>query len=155
MRAQDRASARKQLDKRLNKLRNSDALSRPPRGWIKAIRDALGMTTTQFGKRLGVSQSTALGFEKSEVSKGITLETLERAARALDCRLVYALVPSKPLELLVEDQARELAKKWLLATSHSMALEDQRVDATDEQGHLERLVQRLLNQPGSALWEDE
>ena len=155
MRAQDRASARKQLDKRLNKLRNSDALSRPPRGWIKAIREALGMTTTQFGKRLGVSQSTALGFEKSEVSKGITLETLERAARALDCRLVYALVPSKPLELLVEDQARELAKERLRATSHSMALEDQRVDEADERDHLERLVQKLLNQPGSALWENK
>jgi len=155
MRAQERASARKQLDKRLNKLRNSDALSRPPRGWIKAIRDALGMTTTQFGKRLGVSQSTALGFEKSEVSKGITLETLERAARALDCRLVYALVPSKPLELLVEGQARELAKKRLRATSHSMALEDQRVDEADERDHLERLVQKLLNQPGSALWENK
>ena len=155
MRAQDRASARKQLDKRLNKLRNSDALSRPPRGWIKAIREALGMTTTQFGKRLGVSQSTALGFEKSEVSKGITLETLERAARALDCRLVYVLVPSKPLELLVEDQARELAKKRLRATSHSMALEDQRVDEADERDHLERLVQKLLNQPGSALWENK
>ena len=155
MRAQDRASARKQLDKRLNKLRNSDALSRPPRGWIKAIREALGMTTTQFGKRLGVSQSTALGFEKTEVSKGITLETLERAARALDCRLVYALVPSKPLELLVEDQARELAKKRLRATSHSMALEDQRVDEADERDHLERLVQKLMNQPGSALWENK
>jgi hypothetical protein len=36
-----------------------------------------------------------------------------------------------------------------------MALEDQRVDETDEQEHLERLVQRLLNQPGSALWEGE
>lgn len=155
MRAQDRATARKQLDKRLNRLRNSDALSRPPRGWIKAIREALGMTTTQFGKRLGVSQSTALGFEKSEVSKGITLETLERAARALDCRLVYALVPSKPLELLVEGQARELAKKRLRATSHSMALEDQRVDEADERDHLERLVQKLLNQPGSALWENK
>ena len=155
MRAQERASARKQIDKRLNKLRNSDALSRPPRGWIKAIREALGMTTTQFGKRLGVSQSTALGFEKSEVSKGITLETLERAARALDCRLVYALVPSKPLELLVEGQARELAKKRLRATSHSMALEDQRVDEADERDHLERLVQKLLNQPGSALWENK
>ena len=155
MRAQERASARKQIDKRLNKLRNSDALSRPPRGWIKAIREALGMTTTQFGKRLGVSQSTALGFEKSEVSKGITLETLERAARALDCRLVYVLVPSKPLELLAEDQARELAKKRLRATSHSMALEDQRVDEADERDHLERLVQKLLNQPGSALWENK
>ena len=147
--------ARKQLDKRLNLLQNVDILARPPRGWIKAIREALGMTTAQLGKRLGVSQPRVLGIEKAEVSGSIKLESLERAAHALDCRLVYALAPRKPLEYLVEDQARELAKKRLQATSHSMALEDQRVDEADEQEHLERLVQKLLNQPGSALWMGE
>ena len=147
--------ARKQLDKRLNLLQNVDILARPPRGWIKAIREALGMTTAQLGKRLGVSQPRVLGIEKAEVSGSIKLESLERAAHALDCRLVYALVPRKPLEYLVEDRARELAKKRLRAISHSMALEDQRVDEADEQEHLERLVLKLLNQPGSALWEGE
>jgi len=155
MRAQERAMARKQLDKRLNPLQNVDILARPPRGWIKAIREALGMTTAQLGKRLGVSQPRVLGIEKAEVSGSIKLESLERAAHALDCRLVYALVPRKPLEYLVEDRARELAKKRLRAISHSMALEDQRVDEADEQEHLERLVLKLLNQPGSALWEGE
>jgi len=155
MRAQERAMARKQLDKRLNLLQNVDILARPPRGWIKAIREALGMTTAQLGKRLGVSQPRVLGIEKAEVSGSIKLESLERAAHALDCRLVYALVPRKPLEYLVEDRARELAKKRLRAISHSMALEDQRVDEADEQEHLERLVQKLLNQPGSALWMGE
>ena len=147
--------ARKQLDKRLSFLQNVNLLTRPPRGWIKAIREALGMTTAQLGKRLGVSQPRVLGIEKAEVSRSIKLDSLERAARALDCRLVYALVPRKPLESLVEDRAREFAKKRLRATSHSMALENQKVDPTDEQEHLERLVQRLLNQPGSALWEGE
>jgi len=155
MRAQERAMARKQLDKRLNFLQNSEILARPPRGWIKAIREALGMTTAQLAKRLNVSQPRVLGIEKAEVSGSIKLESLERAARALDCRLVYTLVPRKPLESLVEDRARELAKKRLRATSHSMALENQRVDEADEQEHLERLVQKLLNQPGSALWGDE
>ena len=144
--------ARKQLDKRLNLLQNVDILARPPRVWIKAIREALGMTTAQHGKRLGVSQPRVLGIEKAEVSSSIKLDSLERAAHALECRLVYALVPRKPLEYLAEDRARELAKKRLRATSHSMALEDQRVDEADEQEHLERLVQKLLNQPGSALW---
>ena len=147
--------ARKQLDKRLNLLQNVDILARPPRGWIKAIREALGMTTAQLGRRLGVSQPRVLGIEKAEVSGSIKLESLERAAHALDCRLVYALAPRKPLEYLVEDRARGLAKKRLRATSHSMALEDQRVDEADEQEHLERLVQKLLNQPGSALWMGE
>jgi predicted DNA-binding mobile mystery protein A len=155
MRAQERASARKKLDKRLNILQNADVLARPPRGWIKAIREALGMTTAQLGKRLGVSQPRVLGIEKAEVAGSITLESLTRAARALDCRVVYAIVPRKPLESLVEDRARELAKQRLRATSHSMALENQRVDEADEQEHLERLVQKLLDQPGSALWEDE
>ncbi len=155
MRAQERASARKKLDKRLNILQNADVLARPPRGWIKAIREALGMTTAQLGKRLGVSQPRVLGIEKAEVAGSITLESLTRAARSLDCRVVYAIVPRKPLESLVEDRARELAKQRLRATSHSMALENQRVDEADEQEHLERLVQKLLDQPGSALWEDE
>ena len=147
--------ARKKLDKRLSTLQNVDILARPPRGWIKAIREAFGMTSAQLGKRLGVSQPRVLGIEKAEVSGSITLDTLERAARALDCRLVYALVPRESLESLVEDRALELAKDRLRATSHSMALENQQVDETDEQEHLERLVQRLLNQPGSVLWEGE
>jgi predicted DNA-binding mobile mystery protein A len=155
MRAQERAMARKQLDKRLNLLQNVDILARPPRGWIKAIREALGMTSAQLAKRLNVSQPRVLGIEKAEASGSIKLESLERAARALDCRLVYALVPRKPLESLVEDRAQAFAKKRLRATSHSMALENQRVDEADEQDHLERLVQKLLDQPGSALWEVE
>ena len=155
MRAQDRAMARKKLDKRLNILQNIDILARPPRGWVKAIREALGMTTAQLAKRMNVSQPRVPGIEKAEVSGSIKLESLERAAHALDCRLVYALVPRKPLESLVEDRARELAKKRLWATSHSMALENQRVSEADEREHLERLVQKLLSRPGSALWEDE
>lgn len=155
MRAQARATARKQLDKRLNMMRNSDGLSRPPRGWIRAIREALGMTSAQLGKRLGVSQPTALAYEKGEMSKSITLDSLERAAHALDCRLVYALVPRKPLQVLVEERARARAGKRLRAVAHSMALEDQRVEESDEREHLERLVDQLLEGPGSVLWEEE
>jgi predicted DNA-binding mobile mystery protein A len=155
MRAQERASARKQLDKRLNILKNVDILARPSHGWIKAIRESFGMTTTQLGKRLSISQPGVISIEKAEASKSITLESLERVAQALDCRLVYALVPRKPLQRLVEDRANELAKKHLRATSHSMALEDQRVDEANEQAHLKKLVQTLLDQSGSALWEGE
>jgi len=113
------------------------------------------MTTAQLAKRLGVSQPTALGFEKAETSGSITLESLERTATALDCRLVYALVPRKPLEVLVQDRARELARKRLRSISHSMALENQRVEEGDGREHLERSVETLLDRPGSALWEDE
>lgn len=155
MRAQERAAARRKLDKRLSALETSNSLARPPRGWIRAIREALGMTSAQLGKRLGVSQPTATGYEKAEMSGRITLGSLERAAHALDCRLVYALVPRKPLEELAKERALLLGKKRLSAISHSMALEDQRVEDSDERAHLERLVRQLLEGPGSALWEEE
>jgi predicted DNA-binding mobile mystery protein A len=154
MRAQARASARKSLDKRLNAFRNVDALARPPRGWVKAIREALGMTTAQLALRLGIAQPSVVGLEKAEASKAITLETLERAARALDCTLVYALIPRKPLETIVQERASENARARLHTISHSMTLEDQRVREEDEHEQLERLAKKLLEGPGSALWDE-
>ena len=111
MRPEDRTVARRQLDKRLNLLRNSEAFARPPRGWIKAVREALGMTTAQLAKRIGVSQPRAVAIENAETKGSITLDSLERAAHALDCRLVYALVPRNPLDELVTERAERLAKQ--------------------------------------------
>jgi predicted DNA-binding mobile mystery protein A len=153
MRALDRAAARKNLDKRLYPLMNADAFARPPCGWIRAIREALGMTTAQLAARLRIAQPSAVGLEKAEADKAITLQTLERAARALDCTLVYALVPREPLDTLVHERAREIAHERLRAISHSMSLEDQRVGDADEQAQLERLAQKLIDGPGSALWD--
>lgn len=107
MRAEDRASARRQLDKRLSLLQNTELLARPPRGWLKAIRESLGMTTAQLGKRLNVTQSRAVAIEQAEVKGTITLNSLEKAAHALDCRLVYALVPRKPLDELITERAKK------------------------------------------------
>ena len=154
MRAQGRASARKYIDKRLNPLMNAGAFAPPPRGWVKAIREALGITTAQLAQRLGIAQPSAVGLEQAEASKVITLETLERAARALDCTLVYALVPRKPLETIVRERAREKARERLRTISHSMSLEDQRVHEEDEHEQLERLAQKLLDGAGSALWDE-
>lgn len=155
MRPQDRALARRQLDRRLEPLRGSESLARPPRGWIKAIREALGMTTAQLGKRIGVSQPRVVEIEKAEVRGAITLESLQRAANALDCRLVYALVPRQPLETLIEERAEEIAMRRLESTAHSMALEAQSVAREDEQEQLRQLVQKLVEQSGSRLWGDD
>lgn len=154
MRSQDRATARRQLDKRLSLLPDADTFARPPRGWIKAIREALGMTTAQLGRRLGVSQPRAVTIEKAESTGSITLDSLERAAQALDCRLVYALVPKKPLDNLVKDRAVLLARERLESTGHSMKLEAQGVDALDESQQLKSLIRKLIEQGNSQLWED-
>jgi len=155
MRSSERANARRQLDKRFNALRNADSFARPPRGWIRAIREALGMTTSQLGRRIGVTQSRAFDIEKAEVSGRITLDSLERAAHALDCRLVYALVPRQDLESMAVERAMVLARKRLRSTSHSMALEAQRLDREDEEHQVRELAKRLLEKPGSVLWGEE
>jgi predicted DNA-binding mobile mystery protein A len=154
MRPQDREAARRQLDKRLSTALDADALARPPRGWVKAIREALGMTTAQLAKRLGVSQPRVVGIEQAEAKGAITLDSLERAAHALDCRLVYALVPRKPLDALVEERAARLAEKRLNSTRHTMALEAQAVDTGDEDEQRKRLIRKLIAQAGSELWDE-
>jgi predicted DNA-binding mobile mystery protein A len=155
MRSADRASARRQLDKRLSALGNVEALTRPSRGWVKAIREALGMTTVQLAKRMGVSQPRAVTLEQAEARGAITIESLERAARALECRLVYTLVPRQSFDALIEERALRLARRRLAATSHTMVLEAQGVEKGDESAQLERLVRQIAEKTGSELWEED
>lgn len=155
MRPQDRMMARKNIDKRLMGLRSSEVLARPPRGWIKAIREALGMTSKQLARRLGVSQPRASEIEKNEVAGALTLDSLRRAANALDCQLVYALIPRQPLQELVEERAAKLARARLDAAAHSMALEDQSVDEVDARTQLDMLIKQFAENEGAALWEEE
>jgi len=155
MRPEDRSTARRQLDKRLSSMQNMELFMRPPRGWLKAIREALGMTTAQLGRRLGVVQSRVVAIEQAEAKGTITLNSLEKAAQALDCRLVNALMPRQPLEDIVEQRASLLAKSRLKSTGHTMTLEAQGVDATDESEQLKRLIRQLVEKSGSKLWEED
>ena len=156
MRSKERSVARRQLDKRLDALREAMMnAQRPPRGWIKAIREALGMTTRQLATRIGVGQSRVVNIEKAEVSRSITLDSLQRAAHALDCELIYAIVPRSSLESMVEDRANALAKSRVKAVRHTMTLEDQRLDEEDERAQVKSLTKQLTEQSGSALWENE
>jgi len=155
LRLEDRSIARCQLDKRLSSMQNMELFVRPPRGWLKAIREALGMTTAQLGRRLGVVQSRVVAIEQAEAKGTITLNSLEKAAQALDCHLVYALMPRQPLEDIVEQRASLLAKSRLKSTGHTMTLEAQGVDATDESEQLKRLIRQLVEKSGSKLWEED
>ena len=92
------AQSRSQLDERFRELGPATRYTPPVRGWIKALREALGMSTAQLAKRLGIKQPSLVALEQSEAKGTIELATLRRVAEALDCTLVYALVPNKPLE---------------------------------------------------------
>lgn len=119
------------LDQRLDAVR-ALGLVRPARGWVRAIRDALGMTSEQLAGRLGVTQSAASKLEASEAAGTIKVNTLTMAAEALDCTLVYALVPNESLTATLRERARAVAVHDLAAVDVTMALEDQRVGIDPE-----------------------
>ena len=134
------AQSRSHLDERFKALGPVRRYNAPVRGWIKAIREALGMTAEQLAKRLGVKQPSVVAMEQSEAKGSIELATLRRVAEALDCTLVYALVPNKPLEAVVRDRARAFARRRLEHVEHSMLLEDQKVTAKDAEARLAEIV---------------
>jgi predicted DNA-binding mobile mystery protein A len=127
---------------------------RPPKGWVRAVRDALGMTTAQLARRIGVSQPRIVELEQAEAGGTINMRSLQRAAEALGCRVVYALIPQRPLEVTIRERAERLAARHYGAVEHSMGLEDQGVDdaQASQQLHRER-VEDLLRHP-ARLWDD-
>jgi predicted DNA-binding mobile mystery protein A len=146
--------ARKNLDRRLASLR-VEALIVPPSGWIKAIRQALGMTAAQLARRMGVVQSRVSALEKAEMHGTPSLKTLRQAAEAMDCVLVYAIVPRTSLDQIVRDQAVKKADVELARHHHTMRLENQAMDKRDLATERERLVADILAGSLRRVWDDE
>jgi predicted DNA-binding mobile mystery protein A len=98
----------------------------PPTGWIKAIRNAIGMSMLQLGNRLSITKQSVQDMERREKDGSITIKALREAARALDMQLVYGFVPNDgSLELLIERKAKKLATQIVMRTNNTMKLEDQ------------------------------
>jgi predicted DNA-binding mobile mystery protein A len=138
--ARHAAESRARLDERVKRFEPVTSYTVPVRGWIKAIREAVGMTTGQLARRLGVKQPSVVAMEQSEARGSIELATLRRVADALECTLVYAFVPKKPLEALVRERARSFARRRRSPIEHSMLLEDQAVTGEDAANHLDEIV---------------
>ncbi len=109
----NRQRARQHLDEQLVPLRESNAVTMPPRGWIRAYRDALGMTAAQLGSRMGISQVAVTQLEQREMEGTISVESLQRAARAMDATAHCVFVPTSTLEDTVLRRAREVANRDL------------------------------------------
>lgn len=146
--------ARKHLDQRLAKWQPTSELARPPRGWLRAIREAIGMTAKQLAERLGVSQPRVIALEKDEVRGALTLDTLSRAAQALDCTLVYALIPNTSLENMVVEQAKEKVTVRLSRIDHTMKLEAQGLSKKEISAEYQRLIDEFLKGNLRGLWDE-
>jgi len=96
----------KQLDRALKPFRAAAKNPRPQKGWLRAIREAAGISASEVARTLKTSRQLPVQLEKAEAEDRITLRSLRAAANALGCELVYALVPrASSLHELVEERA--------------------------------------------------
>ena len=117
--------ARHCLDRRFAEIGPPERFTPPVRGWIKAVREALGMSSLQLARRSKVSQPALAAMEQSEIRGTAQLGSLRRVAAALDCTLVYALLPNKPLDTSIRERVRNMAQRRVPAVAHTMLLEQQ------------------------------
>jgi predicted DNA-binding mobile mystery protein A len=152
MKTQPRQRARQRLDERLLALKPEERLRAPPKGWIRAIREALGMPGVQFAKRLGIRPQSVETLEESEANGSIQLKTLRRAAEALDCTVVYALVPKTSLEGAVRERARQIAIRDLGRVAHTMRLEAQETADANPDSRIDAYIRDTLRDRD--LWKE-
>ncbi len=145
----DRSRARAALERDLRRYRETPT-PLPRSGWIRAIRDALGMSTSELAQRVGLTKGRISQIERAEQERSLTLDTLDRVADALGCRVEYVLVPRQPLDDMVWEQAQAKAVAEIAAVHHTMALEDQRPDAESTRRRIDEEARRYIGKRG--LW---
>jgi predicted DNA-binding mobile mystery protein A len=155
MQSKHRRIMREQLDKTFEKLSSVRGVQPPVKGWLRSIREALGMSGKQLGERIGVSQPRVVQIEKDELSGALTLKTMRQVAEAMDCMFVYALVPRTSLEETMRDQAKKVAEQRLSRTSHTMLLEDQLVSNDERKKMLDAKVEDLIRELPKDFWSDK
>ena len=128
--------------------------SRPRNGWIATIRQALGMSKTQLAKRIDIARQSLDDLESNEVRETITLASLRNAADALGCDLQYALVPRKPLEKMITEQALKKASNKLARVNQSQALEASAIDAEPLSRAVADLAKEIEIKRPASLWND-
>lgn len=147
------AQARMALDSRIERMQLAvQTLAKPRGGWIKTVRVALGMSTTDLASRIGVVPSTVSRLEASEIAGTINIDSLQKLADALDCDFVYAIVPRKKLHTTVEARAREVALAQFARTQQTMALEEQSVETAAMQMLIDRKAAELAH--STTLWRE-
>ena len=147
--------ARGQLDAKLASFRPLKDIKAPRKGWVRAIRDALGMTGEQLARRIGTNRQRVARIESDESQGRVTIKTLQRVAEGLDCVFVYGFVPRTTLEEIVRNRAMRVASKRMSRVSRTMELEQQGLDDREQEIVLQDATERLMDASLKTLWNDD
>jgi len=129
-------------------------IRRPKEGWIRTLRKALGMSSPQLARILGLGKAQVSQMERMEIDDRITLKQLRRVAEELDCELVYALVPRASIREMIRERADFKAKKIIEAANQHMILESQQLDESSLNEQLNLETNRLIQDMPRDLWEE-
>lgn len=155
MKAKHIKLAREQLDSSLSRFKSLKTLVPPGKGWIRAIRNAIGMTGEQLARRLDVSKQRISRIEHDEKLGKIKLETLRNVADAMDCVFVYAFVPRESLQQTVRNQAEMIAKKRMKRSNQMMRLEKQELSSAEKAKALENIIDEITETMPKLLWDEQ
>ena len=144
----------RQTEAMIGPWRNHQDSPTPGSGWVRLIRQALGMTSPQLARRLSISRQAVLDLEQREAKGAITIDALRRAAAALDCDLVYAVVPRTTLGAIVHTRALEKARRELDIIALSMRLESQGVEPVEHARQIADRADEIARDEMRTLWED-
>lgn len=145
----------RQLDDRLSRVRELSVLDPPPDGWVRTLRQALGMTSEQLADRMGVTRQAVLQLEGAEQRKTATWTSLRKAADAMDCEVVYAVVPRGSLNQVLLRQGRKQAERHVTRIAHSMKLDAHVVGPSEQERQVEELAAHLAAERSRGLWASE
>jgi predicted DNA-binding mobile mystery protein A len=93
MREEQRLLAQRELDKELRFYRRAGKEKNPTQRLLRTVRQALGVPVAEMARKMGVNRSVIFRLEEGEARESITLRSMSRIAQAMDCKMVYALVP--------------------------------------------------------------
>lgn len=144
---------RRQLDIKLKKYSDLKREEIPPKGWIRSIRESLGMNLRQLAERLSVDSSRVYRIEQEELTGSLKVKTLEAVAEALDCVFVYTLVPRTSLERSLYDQASCIVKKRLNRVNQTMRLEGQELSEEEKKAFFDEEVRRIVEESSKKIWD--
>lgn len=119
---------------------------------IRRMRESLGMTQAQLARRAGMSQSTIAGIETGK-RRDLQLSTIMRLAEGLDASPMIGLQPKNDIRETLEKRSLEVARKIVLATSGSAAIEMQLPDPQFVQDQIKETQKEILKKHKSLLWE--
>ncbi len=148
---------RGQLDQIYRAFGNLSRSDLPSGAWIRDVRGALGISATQLARILEIAPPTLKKLETSESKQTIEIKTLQRLASAMNCRLVYAIVPEPgfgSLEGILKKRARDVAAKIVGRVSQTMALEAQSLTADERSQQIEETAEELIRTLDKRLWDE-